>query len=163
MEPGFLAFILRASCLRLIHLCMHRCNGGDLQQLIDTQKKMSEASARICFHQIVTALSYLHAQKIVHRGETALTTAPSLCLLLSHITSVCAMWWDGRWHSDLKPENILVKKPSRGRAAPKLVLVDFGVCSHANVQWCGRAYAWGVHWMIGMFHPSWPRCWGTNP
>ena len=41
MEPGFLAFILRASCLRLIHLCMHRCNGGDLQQLIDTQKKMS--------------------------------------------------------------------------------------------------------------------------
>merc|ERR1719238_19014 len=48
-------------------LVLELCNGGDFQQLIDANRRLSERAARICFHQIVTALSYLHARKIVHR------------------------------------------------------------------------------------------------
>ena len=48
-------------------LVMEYIKGGDLYSMIEKTKKISEAKAAIIMKQLLSALAYLHSQKIVHR------------------------------------------------------------------------------------------------
>ena len=55
----------------LMVIIMDYCDGGDLSQLINAQKKKKTAFAENQLHlwllQLLSAISYLHAHKIIHR------------------------------------------------------------------------------------------------
>ena len=60
------ALALRVSLSPLITAC--RMEGGDLFDALITKKKFTEEEARQVTQALLTALEYLHARGIVHRG-----------------------------------------------------------------------------------------------
>jgi serine/threonine protein kinase len=50
------------------HAKFHSASGGDLAGMLKSVGRMAEPAARLCFHSIVSALSYLHANNVLHRG-----------------------------------------------------------------------------------------------
>lgn len=52
---------------RYIYLVMECCNGGELFNHIIKKKRLSEREAAGLFHQLLTALNYLHQNNVVHR------------------------------------------------------------------------------------------------
>ena len=52
---------------RYIYLVMECCNGGELFNHIIKKKRLSEREAAGLFHQLLTAVNYLHQNNIVHR------------------------------------------------------------------------------------------------
>eukprot|EP00746_Dinoflagellata_sp_MGD_P159918 gnl/MRDRNA2_/MRDRNA2_86782_c1_seq6.p1 gnl/MRDRNA2_/MRDRNA2_86782_c1~~gnl/MRDRNA2_/MRDRNA2_86782_c1_seq6.p1 ORF type:complete len:433 (+),score=70.61 gnl/MRDRNA2_/MRDRNA2_86782_c1_seq6:74-1372(+) len=49
------------------YICMDLVRGATLQGVVETYGKMPEASLRLLFEQLASALSYLHCKRIVHR------------------------------------------------------------------------------------------------
>ena len=52
---------------RYIYLVQECCNGGELFNYIIKKKKLTEREAATIFHQLLTAVNYLHQNNIVHR------------------------------------------------------------------------------------------------
>ena len=52
---------------RYIFLVLENCLGGELFNYIVQKKRLSEREAAKIFHQLLTAINYLHQQHIVHR------------------------------------------------------------------------------------------------
>ena len=52
---------------RYIYLVQECCKGGELYNYIDKRRGLTEREAARIFHQILTAVSYLHQNNIVHR------------------------------------------------------------------------------------------------
>jgi calcium-dependent protein kinase len=52
---------------RHIYLIMELCRGGDLTDVLQQQPQLSEARAQSIVRKILSAVSYLHAHKVVHR------------------------------------------------------------------------------------------------
>ncbi|KAL4465828.1 hypothetical protein ABPG74_004065 [Tetrahymena malaccensis] len=52
---------------RNVYLSMELCQGGELFDVITAKKKFNEEEARLVFNQIVSAVSYCHANNICHR------------------------------------------------------------------------------------------------
>jgi serum/glucocorticoid-regulated kinase 2 len=46
---------------------MEYCNGGELFNLLRKVKRMNEAQAKFYFLETLSAISFLHSQKILYR------------------------------------------------------------------------------------------------
>lgn len=50
-----------------VYLVLEYCSGGDLEQYVNSKKRLKESEARDILGQIVEALRYLHKHNIMHR------------------------------------------------------------------------------------------------
>ncbi len=86
--------------------CRDSCrsaSGGDFGDLLDRVGRLDEAVAKLCFHQILTALAFLHSSGVVHRGTTRCCRWLPVTTLSAAVHTIlrCAA-------ADLKPQNILL-------------------------------------------------------
>lgn len=68
------------------HLVMELCRGGDLFELLVSRGRLPEASAKLLFCQIASAIAYCHARGVIHRDikpENILLDSPAACLYTS--------------------------------------------------------------------------------
>ena len=54
-------------CEDVLYIVMEFAEGGPLINLMEEQERLDEAKAKICFHQLVSAVEYLHSLNICHR------------------------------------------------------------------------------------------------
>ena len=86
-----------------LYLVTEYFNGGELFDRISKDKSFSEKQAAITMKQILSAVSYCHAHKIVHR------------YIYSYFSISVS--------SDIKPENILYES---NRSDTLIKIIDFG-------------------------------------
>ena len=54
-------------CEDVLYIVMEFAEGGPLINLMEEQERLDEAKAKIYFHQLVSAVEYLHSLNICHR------------------------------------------------------------------------------------------------
>ena len=104
-HPNVVAFFESFVCTSLedgaaLHIVMEFCDGGDLDQVIKRQrstgKVFEEAYVMRIFVQLLLALKYVHAQKILHRDikpQNVVLTFTLEFFTNGLITSPALIWW----------------------------------------------------------------------